>query len=729
MIAWLRRQIAAARARLAARPDTEHEQGIVRLVVAAALGAYLLPDGLAVFDWDSLEFHYIVFSAYLVFSALLLAWILRSDAISPLRRCLAIVADIATTSIAMWYYGEQAMAMFLVFVWVTLANGFRYGPNYLLASLGASLAGFGLTVAFTGFWQQHLFAAGGLLLGHIALSLYVLSLVKRMFEAVARAEAANQAKRRFISVVSHELRTPLNAIIGMSDLLRDTQLSREQADMLQTLRSSSRVMLGLVEEVLDFSKIEAGKLVLERTDFDLHALVNSTCRILSSQAAAKGVEFVVSIMPEVPPSVRGDAHHLRQVLINLAGNAVKFTEHGSVTVHVSSLGETETGVRLKFSVRDTGIGIPLEAQQRIFESFTQADQTTTRRFGGTGLGTTIAKQLVELMGGRIGLESSVGLGSTFWFETVLEKQPERAGTGAGELAGARVLLVGFPAAQREAIEQSLAGWGATAVAVGGVDEGITRLVAEISRAKPYHSAMLYSEGKDLQIAQRFRRAAPDPAPPVVLAMKRSADVPRFAALSAGFGAVLELPHEKRQLFNVLHSVTAGEEAREGVVSLQDYARRGGGAQGLHVLVADDNPTNREVLARILERGGHTATLVSDGERALDALENGRFDVALIDRNMPRLSGIETVQAIRLTTGARERLPIVMLSADVTPEAKRECLEAGADAFLAKPIEAARLLEELQSLCGSKALPAARPLAAGRACARRRAPRRRGRRRW
>ena len=707
MTAWLRNLAAGARARLAARPDTEHEQAIVRVVVCSALGAYLLPEGLNVFDWGSLDFHYAVFTSYLMFSAVLLAWIFASNAASHLRRCLALAADVATTSIAMWYYQDQALALFLVYVWVTLANGFRYGPSYLLISLGASLAGFAAVLAATGFWQQHLFAGGGLALGHIALSLYVLTLVKRMFEAVARAEAANLAKRRFISVVSHELRTPLNAIVGMSDLLRDTQLSREQADMLQTLRSSSRVMMNLVEEVLDFSKIEAGKLVLERSDFDLHALVNSTCRILSSQAAAKQVEFVVSIMPEVPPAVRGDALHLRQVLINLAGNAVKFTEHGSVTVHVSNQGETDTGVRLKFSVRDTGIGIAPEAQNWIFESFTQADQTTTRRFGGTGLGTTIARQLVELMGGRIGLESAVGLGSTFWFEIELGKQPERSGAVAGELAGARVLLVGFLPAQREALAHSLAGRGATPVAAASVEEGAARLVAEISLARPYHSVLLYSEGKDLQLAQRFRRAAPDPAPAVVLAIERAAGVPRFAALSAGFGAVLEMPFEKRQLFNVLHSVTAGEEERDGVVRLQDYARRGGASRGLQVLVADDNPTNREVLARILERGGHTATLVSDGECALDALESSHFDIALIDRNMPRLSGLETVQAIRLTAGARGRLPVVMLSADVTADAKRECLEAGAASFLAKPIEAGRLLEEVQTLCGAKTPEAAK----------------------
>ncbi|HUQ74779.1 MAG TPA: ATP-binding protein, partial [Burkholderiales bacterium] len=465
------------RERLAARPDSEHEQAIVRLIVGTVLFLYLVPQAYisSAGTFDLGHSYWAVMLIFMLCSAAILLDCLRTTRVSVTRRIVAATLDTTTVTFFMAQTGSYGLPLFLVYIWVSLGQGFRYGPGYLLISLGLSVAGFTAVLAISDFWRQYLGAGIGLMIAMIVLSMYVRSLVTKLFDALARAEAANQAKRRFISVVSHEMRTPLNAIIGMADLLRDTSLNREQADMLQTLRSSSRVMLGLIEDVLDFSKIEAGKVVLEKADFDLHALVNSTCRIVSSQATAKGIDFVVSIMPEVPPAVRGDPHHLRQILINLAGNAVKFTEAGSVTVHVSVQAETETHVRLKLSIRDTGIGITQEAQAKIFDSFAQADESTTRRFGGTGLGTTIAKQLVGLMGGRIGVESALGLGSTFWVEVELGKQPERAAAGAGEIAGTRILLVGFPDVHRAALEEALTGWGATAVVVANVEEAVARL--------------------------------------------------------------------------------------------------------------------------------------------------------------------------------------------------------------------------------------------------------------
>jgi len=251
------------------------------------------------------------------------------------------------------------------------------------------------------------------------------------------------------------------------------------------------------------------------------------------------------------------------------------------------------------------------------------------------------------------------------------------------------------------MEEALAGWGATPIAAANVELGVARLVSEISLAKPYHSALLYASAEDTQLAQRFRRAAPAPAPPTILAVPREADVRRFEMLSSGFASVLELPFDKRRLFNVLHSVSAGEEVGEGVVRLQDYARRSS-ATRLRILVADDNPTNREVIGRILERSGHAVTLVNDGEQALDAVERQSPDLVILDRNMPGMGGMEALQALRLMTRGRERLPVIMLSADVTLEAKREALEAGADAFLSKPIETLRLLDEIQVLARPRA---------------------------
>ena len=690
--------IAALRTRLVTRDDSEHEQAIVRLVNAGLFAVYLFA------QLQQNPVLWLGFFAYFMAGLALVAAILLRPAISPLRRTLGAALDASTITWTLMYFGEAGAPLYLIYLWITLANGFRYGAKYLMITLAFCATGFGLDLVFSPYWIEHRPLGLGLLVGLLVLSLYVKTLVTRLFDALARAEQANQAKRRFISVVSHEMRTPLNAIIGMADLLRDTKLNREQADMLQTLRGSSRILLGLIEDVLDFSKIEAGKVVLDKVDFDLHALVNSTCRIVTAQAAAKGIEFVVSIMPEVPPAVRGDPHYLRQVLINLAGNAVKFTERGTVTVHVTAHGEVNDKVRLKFSIRDTGIGIPVEAQAHVFDSFTQADQSTTRRFGGTGLGTTIAKQLVELMGGRIGLESAVGLGSTFWFELALEKQPERAG-GTRELSGARVLLVRFPSAEREPIEEALSGWGAVPVHAASVEEAVSRLVSEISVAAPYRAVLIYSASKELGLVARLRASGADLAPPCVLAVPRATQVPRFEALSAGFAGVLELPFEKRQLFNVLHSVAAGEESGEGVVRLTDYARRAPDARKIRILVADDNRTNREVISKILDRGGHSVKLVEDGEQMLDAVEHEPFDVVILDRNMPGLSGVEALQALRVMERGADRTPVIMLSADATAEAKKEAYDAGADSFLSKPVEALRLLEEVQTVAASRAAPA------------------------
>lgn len=699
MIALIKRGFQAIRLRLSDRPDTEHEQALVRLAVGSVFFFYLLPKALqeqSGFDGINHQFLAVMVSFLVVSLGIFVSILVRTD-VSVVRRVLGAFLDSAAVTYFMSETDVYGIPLFLVYVWTTLGNGFRYGPAYLLSSLAFNVIGFSVVLLISPFWAKYLEAGIGMMIGMTALSLYVLSLVKRMFDALNYAEAANRAKRRFISVVSHEMRTPLNAIIGMSDLLRESNLNREQADMVQTMSASSRILLGLVEDVLDFSKIESGKLNIEHTDFDVHALINSTCRIIQPQAEGKGLELQVSIMPEVPPALRGDPHHLRQVLINLAGNAVKFTEQGSVTVHVSLLEESDETVKLKFSVRDTGIGISQEAQNRIFESFVQADQSTTRRFGGTGLGTTIAKQLVELMGGRMGLESAVGLGSTFWFELGLQKQPGATGEpAAGELRDVRIILVGFPSAEQQSLLEMLQGWHARPITAGSPEEALAR--AKGDPAGGWHSMLVYSASAAAgrHVADQLQSVRV----PLVLCADSRFWKDAEPRAGNGFTAALTLPIQKRMLFNVLHSVSAVEEptGTSSVVQLRDYFKHRSHAQQYRIVVADDSMTNRQVIGKILERGGHTVTLLEDGEDALDALESAQFDLVILDRNMPGMGGIETLRAIRLMNLGQGKLPVVILSADVTSETREDCMSAGADAFLPKPVEAVRLLDAVAELC-------------------------------
>ncbi len=699
--------LARIRARLAARADSEHEQAIIRLLVVGLFFLYLLPQAFTGYEaYGRVDLQFLLaMVCVMLLAATVFGWIYFVPAPSPVRRVAAAVLDIGATTFFMYHTGEYGTPLYIVYLWTIFGNGFRYGKPYLYHALVLSVAGFGFILATDDYWAQNRTLGLVMLIGMIVLSLYVAKLVTRLFDSLHHAEAANQAKRRFLSTVSHEMRTPLNAIIGMNDLLRDTALNPEQAEMAKAMYEASRSMLKLVENVLDISKIEAGKVNIEETDFDLHGLVHGTSGVLAHQAEIRGLYLHTHVMPEVPHALRGDPYHLRQVLYNLIGNGIKFTESGGVTLTVSSLGESDNAVRLRFAIQDTGIGIALEAQERIFESFAQADDSTTRRYGGTGLGTTISKQLVEMMGGQIGLQSAPGKGSTFWFELPMKKQAASQTLETSfRLNDIRILLVGFNEPELRSLEQDLATWGARTGRAAGVEAGAARFTEAQSLGHPYH-LILVRENSEIQPGSVFaclRNSRTQKAPPAILCTPGVSEIRRAEALASGYAAVLEVPFRKRLLFNAIHSSTAAQSGQEGVISLSDYfATRDANRRRCQILVAEDNPTNQRVIVGILERAGHRVKVVGDGEQALDILENERFDVVIMDLNMPELGGLDAARAYRFIDPGATQVPIIMLSADVTSEAMKECEEAGIDAFLPKPVEARRLLDTIASLIAKR----------------------------
>lgn len=681
--------------------DSEHEQALLRVVFALIIFVYLL----LVFDQDKNSPAHktvLIFSGiWFMYAMLLERAISFNQKPSETRQTLAMVADLSAVTFGMLVTQETGTLFYGIYLWVIVGNGIRYGTRALIRSHILSVIGFTGVILTNDFWSTHGTLAVGLLLTLILIPLYTLKLLGRLNKAVTHAEEASKAKTHFLAHMSHEMRTPLNGVIGASDLILGTPLNAEQKDLVQTLRNSGQMLLKLVENVLDFSRIESGKLVAETVEFDLHELVNGIMDMFVPQAEQKGLRLHTHFSAETFFLLRGDALHLRQIIINLVGNAIKFTSNGMVELRVSTLSQDEAASLLRFEVIDTGIGIAQESQQAIFESFTQADAAITRTYGGTGLGTTIAKQLVQFMGGRIGLTSELGAGSVFWFELPFEKQPsDHLLDAMPALSHVYVIGVGMNTGERTAIANHLAGWGVRFDHASSLANFFSRLARINPKGQQRVVVIGAPQGIGMGAKEFATHVWAEFSRENLSLILLDPDIygnNEEELLEMGYSCLLKAPVDISPLFNALHGVAAIQPA-DGVISfMEHYEQNKLRKAGLDILVADDNGTNRKIISKILERGGHRVELVKNGEEALDLLENKQFDLAVLDMYMPIMGGLEAAKIYRVTARHDSRMPIIILTANATVEARRACEEARMDAFLTKPIDARTLLDTVTRL--------------------------------